>query len=130
MFIFCFFSFNEPATPESYTYLHTLSLHHALPIYPTTPQHAAHHAKAKSARLMQPFPGHRRLYPRLSSSTSNGSGNTRFRVNWLRTKGGKKSPRCRGSRTQSEAFLRSAACPRARNVSRSRWPRKIGRDHV
>src|SRR3546814_17100747 len=85
MFIFCFFSFNEPATPESYTYLHTLSLHHALPIYPTTPQHAAHHAKAKSARLMQPFPGHRRLYPRLSSSTSNGSGNPRVRVIWLRT---------------------------------------------
>src|SRR3546814_15069155 len=28
-----FFFFNDPATPEIYTYLHTLSLHDALPIY-------------------------------------------------------------------------------------------------
>src|SRR3546814_12267215 len=29
-----FFFFNDTATPEIYTYLHTLSLHDALPIYP------------------------------------------------------------------------------------------------
>src|SRR3546814_20574386 len=32
VFLFCFF-FNETATTEIYTYLHTLSLHDALPIY-------------------------------------------------------------------------------------------------
>src|SRR3546814_20643556 len=31
--IWCFFLFNDTATTEIYTYLHTLSLHDALPIY-------------------------------------------------------------------------------------------------
>src|SRR3546814_20449206 len=35
--MFFFFFFNEPATTELYTYLHTLSLHDALPILPVTP---------------------------------------------------------------------------------------------
>src|SRR3546814_10413937 len=33
MLLFLFFFFNDTATTESYTYLHTLSLHDALPIY-------------------------------------------------------------------------------------------------
>src|SRR3546814_474271 len=33
VFLFLFFFFNDPATTEIYTYLHTLSLHDALPIY-------------------------------------------------------------------------------------------------
>src|SRR3546814_10230631 len=32
-FLFLFFFFNDTATTEFYTYLHTLSLHDALPIY-------------------------------------------------------------------------------------------------
>src|SRR3546814_11990384 len=35
--LLCFF-FNDPATPAIYTYLHTLSLHDALPIYRTIRQ--------------------------------------------------------------------------------------------
>src|SRR6059058_6701628 len=37
---FCFFFFNDPATTEIYTSLHTLSLHDALPIS----EHALEHA--------------------------------------------------------------------------------------
>src|SRR3546814_2410145 len=33
-YILCFFFFNDTATTEIYTYLHTLSLHDALPICP------------------------------------------------------------------------------------------------
>src|SRR3546814_20563142 len=33
----CFFFFNDTATTEIYTYLHTLSLHDALPIWPLAP---------------------------------------------------------------------------------------------
>src|SRR3546814_5778521 len=36
LYICVFFFFNEPATTEIYTYLHTLSLHDALPISTTT----------------------------------------------------------------------------------------------
>src|SRR3546814_17515905 len=35
--ILLFFFFNETATPEIYTYCHTLSLNYALPIYSTLP---------------------------------------------------------------------------------------------
>src|SRR3546814_19499353 len=36
----CFFFFNDTATTEIYTYLHTLALHDALPIFPALPRPA------------------------------------------------------------------------------------------
>src|SRR3546814_146474 len=38
MVLSCWFSFKDPATTESYTYRHTLSLHDALPIFPLPPK--------------------------------------------------------------------------------------------
>src|SRR3546814_14813543 len=49
--LFCsvVFVFNEPATTEIYTYLHTLSLHDALPIY------AQYHAKREQKVAQERF---------------------------------------------------------------------------
>src|SRR3546814_13576106 len=33
LWLLCFVFFNDPATTDLYTYLHTLSLHDALPLY-------------------------------------------------------------------------------------------------
>src|SRR3546814_15188123 len=48
-YLSCAFFFNDPATTEIYTYLHTLSLHDALPILlrETRPQRIIHLAGAR-----------------------------------------------------------------------------------
>src|SRR3546814_11448648 len=48
--LYCFF-FNDTATTEIYTYLHTLSLHDALPTYRLCPASAALRARADPHRL-------------------------------------------------------------------------------
>src|SRR3546814_19212255 len=45
-----FFFFNDTATTEIYTYLHTLSLHDALPIYPA-PRHRRNAVRAHVVAL-------------------------------------------------------------------------------
>src|SRR3546814_11136626 len=47
---FYLFFFNETATTEIYTYLHTLSLHDALPISARQDRHRQHHAHRQSAQ--------------------------------------------------------------------------------
>src|SRR3546814_21128958 len=49
------FFFNDPATPEFYTYCHTLPLHDALPIYRRQPEGAA--GRARGGCGGDPFPG-------------------------------------------------------------------------
>src|SRR3546814_16713101 len=59
MFIVCFF-FNDTATTEIYTYLHTLSLHDALPISLSLPSALLASAilmAASPARAADPQPG-------------------------------------------------------------------------
>src|SRR3546814_21201035 len=56
-YVFSFFFFNESATTGIYTYLHTLSLHDALPISSSTPSGAASLPEAASepvARAIMP----------------------------------------------------------------------------